>query len=114
MEIYKDITFEAAHLLPNLPDGHKCSRLHGHSFKLRISVDGDIDKKVGWVKDFSDIKEVFDPIIYEKVFSRIIDNITPNDYLEYAKSWLKNGAQIVGGCCGVGVEEIKAISVLKN
>ena len=51
---------------------------------------------------------------FEKPNWKFIDNITPNDYLEYAKSWLKNGAQIVGGCCGVGVEEIKAISVLKN
>ena len=74
MEIYKDITFEAAHLLPNLPDGHKCSRLHGHSFKLRISVDGDIDKKVGWVKDFSDIKEVFDPI-YDQLDHRYLNDI---------------------------------------
>ena len=51
---------------------------------------------------------------FEKPNWKFIDNITPNDYLEYAKSWLKNGAQIVGGCCGVGVEEIKAISFLKN
>ena len=74
MEIYKDITFEAAHLLPNLPDGHKCSRLRGHSFRLRISVVGDIDKKVGWVKDFSDIKEVFDPI-YDQLDHRYLNDI---------------------------------------
>ena len=74
MEIYKDITFEAAHLLTNLPDGHKCSRLHGHSFKLRISVYGDIDKKIGWVKDFSDIKEVFDPI-YDQLDHRYLNDI---------------------------------------
>ena len=51
---------------------------------------------------------------YEKPHWKFADDITPNDYLEYAKSWLKNGAHIIGGCCGLGVEEIKAISVLKE
>ena len=51
---------------------------------------------------------------YEKPHWKFVDNITPSEYLEKAKSWVENGAQIVGGCCGVGVEEIKAISVLKK
>mgnify|MGYP003308980361 FL=1 len=51
---------------------------------------------------------------YEKPHWKFADNITPNDYLEYAKSWLKSGAQIIGGCCGLGVEEIKAIAALKK
>ncbi|MDC1496443.1 homocysteine S-methyltransferase family protein [Pelagibacteraceae bacterium] len=51
---------------------------------------------------------------YEKPHWKFVDNITPSEYLEKAKSWVEDGAQIVGGCCGVGVEEIKAISVLKK
>lgn len=51
---------------------------------------------------------------YEKPHWKFVDNITPNEYLEKARSWVENGAQIVGGCCGVSVEEIKAISVLKK
>ena len=51
---------------------------------------------------------------YEKPHWKFVDNITPNDYLEKAKSWVKDGARIIGGCCGVGVEEIKAISILKD
>jgi S-methylmethionine-dependent homocysteine/selenocysteine methylase len=51
---------------------------------------------------------------YEKPNWKFIDNISPNDYLEYARSWKKDGVQIIGGCCGVGVEEIKAISILKD
>ena len=51
---------------------------------------------------------------YEKPNWKFVDNISPNDYLEYARTWKKDGVQIIGGCCGVGVEEIKAISVLKD
>jgi S-methylmethionine-dependent homocysteine/selenocysteine methylase len=51
---------------------------------------------------------------YEKPHWKFVDNITPSEYLEKAKSWVGNGTQIIGGCCGLGVEEIKAISVLKK
>jgi len=62
MEIYKEVTFEAAHTLPNLPKDHKCRRLHGHSFKVRIYVDGKVDDRTGWVIDFADIAKAFNPI----------------------------------------------------
>lgn len=62
MEIYKEFTFEAAHHLPNVPPNHKCRRLHGHSFRVSIHVDGDIGEKSGWVMDFADIKQAFDPL----------------------------------------------------
>ena len=63
MQIYKDFHFESAHRLPNVPEGHKCARLHGHSFQLRIVVSGDAPDPSGWVMDFSDIKQVAKPII---------------------------------------------------
>lgn len=63
MRITKAFTFEAAHRLPHLPAGHKCGRLHGHSFKVEVSVSGDIDRRTGWVMDFADIKEVCKPLI---------------------------------------------------
>ena len=65
MEIYKDFTFEAAHLLPNVPVGHKCARLHGHSFMVRVVVAGDIGQNSGWIMDFTDIKTAFKPIEQE-------------------------------------------------
>ena len=63
MEIWKEFTFEAAHRLPNLPDDHKCKRLHGHSFRVRIYVDAALDPKLGWVMDFADIKKAFLPVL---------------------------------------------------
>lgn len=63
MQIYKQFTFEAAHLLPNVPDGHKCGRLHGHSFEVTLYVEGAVDDHTGWVVDFADIKAAFKPIL---------------------------------------------------
>jgi len=62
MEIYKQFTFEAAHRLPNLPQDHKCSRLHGHSYAVTIAIEGPIDVQTGWVQDFGDLKAAFAPI----------------------------------------------------
>lgn len=63
MDIYKDFHFEAAHRLPNVPDGHKCARLHGHSFQVRITVSGDAPEPAGWVMDFADLKNAFRPLL---------------------------------------------------
>lgn len=62
LEIFKEFTVEAAHRLPNVPDGHKCARLHGHSFRIVVKVGGPVDPKYGWVMDFAEIKRAFQPI----------------------------------------------------
>ena len=62
MEIFKEFTFEAAHDLPFTPEGHKCRRLHGHSFRVRIYVSGEVDPATGWIMDFADIKAAFEPL----------------------------------------------------
>jgi 6-pyruvoyltetrahydropterin/6-carboxytetrahydropterin synthase len=61
-ELFKEFTFEAAHQLPNLPPEHKCSRLHGHSFRVMVYVEGPVDEHLGWVMDFADIKAAFKPL----------------------------------------------------
>lgn len=60
--IFKDFQFEAAHRLPHVPAGHKCGRLHGHSFMVRLELTGKIDPQTGWVVDFSDISKAFKPL----------------------------------------------------
>ena len=62
MEIFKEFTLEAAHRLPNLPPEHKCSRMHGHSFRVAVHVRGPVAEREGWVMDFADIKAAFKPI----------------------------------------------------
>jgi 6-pyruvoyltetrahydropterin/6-carboxytetrahydropterin synthase len=63
MDIYKEFHFEAAHRLPHVPEGHKCARLHGHSFHVRLTVSGDLEQPAGWVMDFSELKANFKPIL---------------------------------------------------
>ena len=62
MEIFKAFTLESAHRLPNVPAGHKCARVHGHSFRVEIHVSGPVDDYLGWVMDFADVKAAFDPL----------------------------------------------------
>ena len=63
MDLYKEFRFEAAHRLPNVPEGHQCARLHGHSFRVELHVSGPVDEYLGWVIDFADIKSAFKPIL---------------------------------------------------
>ena len=60
--VSKDFRFEAAHSLPHLPEGHKCRNLHGHSYRVRIEVDGELDER-GFVIDYAEISAVMRPII---------------------------------------------------
>jgi len=62
MEIYKQFGIEAAHRLPNVPEGHKCANLHGHSFQVILYAAGAVDEHTGWVMDFADIKAAFQPL----------------------------------------------------
>lgn len=62
MEVYKRFRIEAAHRLPNVPEGHKCARLHGHSFRIAVSISGSVGAESGWVLDFADIEAAFEPL----------------------------------------------------
>ena len=74
MIIFKYLTFEAAHKLPLVPKDHKCFNLHGHSFKVKISIQGQINE-LGWVKDFGELKSVCKPII-EQLDHSYLNEIT--------------------------------------
>jgi len=62
VQISKTFRIEAAHRLPRVPAGHKCARLHGHSFVIEIHVEGPVDPVLGWVMDFADISAAFAPL----------------------------------------------------
>ncbi len=65
MRIFKAFQIEAAHFLPDAPEGHKCRRMHGHSFRVEIHVSGAVNKQRGWVTDFAGIGRACQPLVEE-------------------------------------------------
>lgn len=74
IELRKRFQFEAAHLLPELPPSHKCRRLHGHSFVAEIAVSGPCDPKLGWLMDYAEIAECFQPL-FEQLDHRYLNDV---------------------------------------
>lgn len=74
MEIFKAFTLESAHRLPNVPAGHKCARVHGHSFRVEVHVQGPVDPHLGWVMDFADVKAAFEPL-YQQLDHHYLNDV---------------------------------------
>lgn len=74
MELSKEFGFESAHSLPNVPEGHKCSRLHGHSFRVGVVVEGPVGEHSGWVMDFADLKAAVQPTV-DTLDHRLLNDI---------------------------------------
>ena len=62
VELVKEFRFESAHRLPRVPAGHKCARLHGHSFVCEVTVRGEVNPQTGWFIDYGDLSEAFEPL----------------------------------------------------
>ena len=107
VEIYRKFTFEAAHRLPNVPPGHKCSRLHGHSFGVTVHIRGEIGEHSGWVADFAEIDEAFAPLrdILDHQYLNEVDGLE-NPTSEVLARWVwrrLNGS--LRGLCQVDISE---------
>lgn len=63
MRITQAFTFEAAHFLPGVPETHRCHRMHGHSYKVELTLQGEVDPKTGFVVDFFDVETAFAPLL---------------------------------------------------
>ncbi|MFN4242948.1 MAG: 6-carboxytetrahydropterin synthase QueD [Tepidisphaerales bacterium] len=63
VRLSKTFGFEAAHYLPTFPEGHKCRRLHGHSFRFDVVVEGDVPEDRGYLIDYGDIKKAAEPVV---------------------------------------------------
>lgn len=63
MQIFKQFSFDSAHFLPNVPEGHKCKEIHGHTYRLTVYLEGPLDEQLGWVMDFAVLKNVIEPLI---------------------------------------------------
>lgn len=89
MELVKDFRFEAAHFLPHVAEGHKCRRIHGHSFRGEVAVRGPVGEHTGWVMDFADLKKAVDPLI-EKLDHYLLNDVEglENPTSERVAMWL--------------------------
>lgn len=92
MEIFKRFTIEAAHRLPGVPAGHKCARLHGHSFRIEVHVRGEVDPARGWVQDFGEISTAFQPL-FDQLDHRYLNEVPglENPTSEHLAKWVWRG-----------------------
>jgi 6-pyruvoyltetrahydropterin/6-carboxytetrahydropterin synthase len=74
VELTKEFKFEAAHFLPKVPDDHKCKRMHGHSYRIQVSITGPMDQGMGWVIDLGDLADAFVPLL-EKLDHRCLNDV---------------------------------------
>ncbi|MCB0550004.1 MAG: 6-carboxytetrahydropterin synthase QueD [Phaeodactylibacter sp.] len=89
MIIFKDFTFDSAHFLPNVPEDHKCRRMHGHTYRLRLYVKGELDPTLGWVMDFADIKAAW-KTIEDRLDHHCLNDIPglENPTAEHIAAWI--------------------------
>lgn len=73
MIAFREFTFDSAHFLPNVPDGHKCKNLHGHTYRLKVFIEGELDARYGWIMDFAELKKHVNSVL------DVVDHKTLND-----------------------------------
>jgi 6-pyruvoyltetrahydropterin/6-carboxytetrahydropterin synthase len=89
LEIFKEFRIEAAHHLPNVPEDHKCRRLHGHSFRISVHVEGPVGASTGWVRDFAEISAAVEPLV-EQLDHRYLNEVPglENPTSEHLAEWV--------------------------
>jgi len=87
--ITKSFTLDAAHWLPEVPEGHKCGRLHGHTYTIVLGLEGPLDQRLGWVQDYGEISRIFAPL-YEQFDHHCLNEIEglANPTAEIMARWI--------------------------
>jgi 6-pyruvoyltetrahydropterin/6-carboxytetrahydropterin synthase len=86
--VFKQFRFEAAHSLPQLPNGHKCKRPHGHSYFVEISIESEVNRRTGFVVDYADIASAWEPLHEILDHNDINEVIKPYSTCEYLAIWI--------------------------
>jgi 6-pyruvoyltetrahydropterin/6-carboxytetrahydropterin synthase len=89
VELVREYLFEAAHRLPEVPAGHKCARLHGHSFKFEVHVEGPVDARTGWFLDYGVLDDLIQPLVarLDHYYLNEVEGLT-NPTSEVLARWL--------------------------
>lgn len=90
MLIFKEVTFDSAHYLPLLPEGHKCRDMHGHTYRLKIWLNGK-PNEIGWVMDFAEVKKILMPVV-DQLDHKVLNNVEGlnNPTCELVAVWIWN------------------------
>jgi 6-pyruvoyltetrahydropterin/6-carboxytetrahydropterin synthase len=105
VELVKEYRFEAAHSLPRVPAGHKCRRVHGHSYKVELAVSGPVDADTGWLVDFQVIDDA-----WAELFARF-DHHDLNDVAGLENSTCENIAIYVWRAVKKAVPQLSAVTI---
>ena len=85
MEIFREFTFDSAHAISSLPEGHKCKRMHGHTYTLTVHLTGGLDPNIGWILDFADLKK----LVWDEALNHL-DHRTLNDITDMGSPTCEN------------------------
>lgn len=107
-KVFKDFSFEAAHWLPNVPDGHKCGRLHGHSYRVRVNLVGTPNERDGWFIDFGDLKKEVKPTI------DLLDHYCLNDLEGLENPTAENLARWIFNRLEKSIESLQSVEVMET
>lgn len=107
VRLERSYRFEAAHFLPKVMPGHKCARMHGHSYLIELTLEGELDPELGWLVDFGDVDERVTPLV-EQLDHRVLNEIeglaNPTSEL-LAGWWWQRLAPDLPQLCEVAVSE---------
>ncbi len=92
-ELKQHFNIESARFLPHLPKGHPCAKIHGHSFKITVRLQGPLDEKIGWLIDYNDISAALN-LILQKIDHQLLNEIPglENPTSELLAFWFYNEA----------------------
>lgn len=88
LEISREYKIQAAHRLPNVCSGHKCGRLHGHTWTIRMWVTGDVGMESGWIVDYADLDRVWEEQVHRELDHNYLNNTLENPTTERLAQWL--------------------------
>lgn len=89
VDLDRTYTAEAAHWLPSVPMGHKCGRMHGHSYRITITITGEVGAD-GMAMDFADIDAAVKPVVDNRLDHNLLNDTVANPTSENLAIWLWN------------------------
>ncbi len=108
MKITQAFSFEAAHRLPKVPDTHRCHRMHGHSYRVELRLDGPVDPHTGFVVDFFDVEAAFKPILNR------LDHHCLNEVEGLENPTAESIAMWIWGCTKPSLPQMTAVVVYET